>query len=308
MALEIFCFVLILKQKLVVSLGGTGFCSKLSSSAKELLLIHSSNHLCGEGNSSLLVFFLPLHTPHPRKRPHPNHEAQGLLTSSKKERSVQLSRENSKGTPESHLLMWCERKRGWEETALMESLLTFCACRSKRTLILPFVLRPSLGPRFPSVLMHDLAADAPSCAAAGQCSDLWSPPAWRLCQHEEVPALLPAGVFHVQLAQPSLCCFWQWTSCFPSSLWVLWYVGCHFANCYVCVLCCKRLTVGKEWYQRHNAELQPSFLYMDGSCTRYLGPPQGSSAHAYVCGGGGGGGGGRVGNYIVLSSAGSWKL
>lgn len=26
---------------------------------------------------------------------------------------------------------------------------------------------------------------------------------------------------------------------------------------------------------------------MDGSCTRYLGPPQGSSAHAYVCGGGG---------------------
>lgn len=54
------------------------------------------------------------------------------------------------------------------------------------------------------------------------------------------------------------------------------------------MLCCKRLTVGKEWYQRHNAELQLSFLYMDGSCTRYLGPPQGSSAHAYVCGGEGG--------------------
>lgn len=26
---------------------------------------------------------------------------------------------------------------------------------------------------------------------------------------------------------------------------------------------------------------------MDGSCTRYLRPPQGSSAHAYVCGVGG---------------------
>lgn len=37
MALEMFCFVLILKQKLVVSLGGMGFCSKLSSSAKEVL-------------------------------------------------------------------------------------------------------------------------------------------------------------------------------------------------------------------------------------------------------------------------------
>jgi len=80
MALESFfvCLFCFLKQKLVVSLGGTGFCSKLSSTVKELLFIRSSNRLCGGGNSGLLVFSYPLHTPHPLQHPHPNCEDRGF--------------------------------------------------------------------------------------------------------------------------------------------------------------------------------------------------------------------------------------
>lgn len=55
--------------------------------------------------------------------------------------------------------------------------------------------------------------------------------------------------------------------------------------------------------QRHNAKLQPSLLYMDGSCTRYLGLPQGPSAHAY----GGGGGTGHTILFCPVQAAENYK-